>query len=429
MSQAQTYLKNKNILILDKSSTSRQLIEKALIGMGVDKGSIFSLKSYQHAVEFIKEKKPNLIFTDFQIHDSFGLDLIGLQSQLIPDHSEKIFIVVTETAKDSAVTDAAEEEVDGYILKPFTIDFLSNYLQKIIEQKLIPNHYQEMLSRAKALLNENKMDDAILHFEMALNLSAKPSLALYYLGEISRKKGDVATALHYYRQGQKITPLHFRCIVAEFMTLFEQQKFDEAHKVLSKITLHYPMSPKLLKSALALSVYTYKFDDVERYYMSFLELERKTKDLKQYISSAMLEAGKNLLQNSKIDEALDYFLKGSVISGKRADYLHTVIDAFIENGQTLVAETYLSMFLSEELSPGLFKQLHFKINSHRYSYDKVIEEGKMIIGEGYATTEIYEHVFGLLRNTQHKQLLISLVHKAIDQYPEKKGAFVTFLPK
>jgi two-component system chemotaxis response regulator CheY len=224
----QEFLANKKILILDKSSTSRQLIEKALQQMGADKTLITSMKSYTYALEFVKTKKPDMIFTDFQIYDQYGLDLIPHQDQYLHDHSKRIFIVVTETANESAVADAAEEELDGYILKPFTVDYLTAYLTKIIEQKLVPNHYQTMISKAKALLFAGKLEDAILHFEMAINVSAKPSLALYYLGEIYRKKGETVQALQYFRQGQKITPLHFRCAVAEFMTLFEQQQFDEA---------------------------------------------------------------------------------------------------------------------------------------------------------------------------------------------------------
>lgn len=427
--QTQEYLANKKILILDKSSTSRQLIEKALDQLGADKSLISSLKSYTHALEFVKTKKPDIIFTDFQIYDQFGLDLIPYQDEYIHDHSQRMFIVVTETANDSAVADAAEEEVDGYILKPFTIDYLNDYLTKLIEQKLIPNHYQTMLSKAKGMLVAGKLEDAILHFEMAVNLSAKPSLALYYLGEIHRKKSEPAQALHYFRQGQKITPLHFRCIVAEFMTLFEQQNFDEAYKVLDKIRKHYPLSPKLLKNAFALSVYTYKFKDVETYYQSFLELERKTYDLKNYVSSAMLEAGKDLLHHSKSDEALDYFLKGSVISGKNPEYMHQALDSFLTHNFLSEAETFIAMFSPEELSPALYKQLLFKINGAKMPYDKVIEEGKGLIQDGHATPEIYMRVFDLLKNTQHKQTLIVLVKKAMDQYPEKRGYFAPYLPR
>ncbi|MCB0349257.1 MAG: response regulator [Bdellovibrionales bacterium] len=425
----QEYLANKKILILDKSSTSRHLLELALMRLGVDKGSITSLKNFHHAVEFVRINKPEIIFTDFQIHDRFGLDLVSFQSEYCQDETKKIFVVVTENATDSAVVDAADEDVDGYILKPFTTEAISEKLIRIIESKTTPNHYKTMLSKARGLQQAGKTEDAIIHFEMAINLAAKPSLALYYLGEIYRLKRDYGKAISHFKQGQKIIPLHFRCLVAEFITQFEIEEYVSAYKLLEKISAHYPLSPKILKYAFALCIKSFRFSDVEKYYMHYLQLERKTEDIKTSVSTTLLEAGVSLLRNKKYDDALDYFLKGSVIIDKNSVYLHKVVDALLEHQVQKQAETFVSMFGPEEIGDKLYRQLLFKIKTHKMPYDSVIEMGKGIINEGIASPEIYATVFNLLKNTPHEALLKTLVTKAIQQFPNKKSQFISYMPE
>ncbi len=375
--QAQEYLANKKILILDKSSTSRQLVELSLLNLGAEKTSITSLKSFTHALEFVRINKPDIIFTDFQIYDRFGLDLVPFQKEYCSNYNDRVFVLVTENANDSAVVNAAEEEVDGYILKPFTTETITEHLQRIIEQKLTPNHYKTMIAKAKSLQQLGHVDDAMIHFEMAVNLTAKPSLALYHIGEIYRQQEKYSEAITYFKQGQKITPLHFRCLVAEFMTLCEIDDFENAYKLLGKISAHYPLSPKVLKYAFSICVKTYRFEDVEKYYMHYLQLERKTEDLKVRVSTSLLEAGKSLLLKNKPDEALDYFLKGCVVIDKGVSYLHQVVDTLLTHQKPNVAETFVAMFGPDEIGTKLHKQIMLKITSYKAPHERLMEMRKI----------------------------------------------------
>ena len=70
------FLADKKALVLDKSSSVRNMLERALVDVGMERENIVTHKNFEHALEYLQASKPDIVVTDFELHDKFGLDLI-----------------------------------------------------------------------------------------------------------------------------------------------------------------------------------------------------------------------------------------------------------------------------------------------------------------------------------------------------------------
>tara|TARA_B100001248_G_scaffold262270_1_gene257131 strand:- start:13946 stop:15241 length:1296 start_codon:yes stop_codon:yes gene_type:complete len=423
------FFADKKALVLDKSSSIRSMLERVLTNIGVEKANIISLKNYDHAVDYIKNHKPEIIISDFEVHDRYGLDLIPYINEYVESPFEKIFVVVTENATDSSVADAAEEEVDGYLLKPFSSEQFEAYLLSIAQRKMNPSEYTKTILKGRRFLEAEKSKDARAQFLIAINQSDKPTLAYYYLGKIAHDQGQLDEALEYYQKALGLTPLHFKCLVGDFIIHLEQKKNELAYKKISHISQYYPLSPQLLKFALLLCITTYQYKDVERYFDRYMKLDRKPDDLKKVVSQALLTSGIDLLNNDNTEEALSYFLKGAVINGRTVEYLNKVIDVLIKNDMLDDADRYIGMFEPDDVGGAQYKQLLFKISAERNTYDQVLEEGKKLINSGEANPDVFIKVLDILTTTKNEKMLESIAYKAMDQFPNYRDLFKNYLPE
>ncbi len=422
------FLADRKILILDRSSSSRQLIEKALVELGADRGKIVSMKSFQYARDFVINEKPEVIITEFQIHDDYGLDLVHIQQEYIPSPFQRVFIIVAQNAYDTAVADAAEEEVDSYILKPFTPETLVGYMAKCIKSKLDPSQYAESILESKQFIEDEKFEQALNALNIAKMLNDTPTIAHFYSGEVYQRQENYEKALIEYRKGLEHNRMHFKCLVGEFNSLNSLERHVEAYKALRKISHHFPLSPQLLKNAFILAIKTYNHKEVDEYYNRYIKIPRKTDDLKYIVSQALLTSGKMLLDDGISKQALNYFKKGAVINGRTPNYLHNIIDTLINRHLNRECNEFLMMFAPEELTSDLFRQLEFKVRAMHYDNEKLIEEGRKVIFEGNSDISIYCMVLqSAVDEKKDKMLIENIAYRGMDQFPDSKDMLIKFV--
>mgnify|MGYP000022268147 CR=1 FL=1 len=118
------YITNKKILIVDSSSSARTGMFKILNDLGVKTSQIKLCSSFHTAEEEIKASKPEIVLTEYDLGKSCGLELLQSQRLSNPESKKSIFLLITGNTSQSAVARSAEEDIDGYILKPFTPEVL-----------------------------------------------------------------------------------------------------------------------------------------------------------------------------------------------------------------------------------------------------------------------------------------------------------------
>ncbi|MBW1697434.1 MAG: response regulator [Deltaproteobacteria bacterium] len=119
-----------NVLIVDDFATMRKILRNILKQVGFTK--IIEADDGTTAFDILNKQKIDLIICDWNMPKMTGLELLKKvrASGMLKDIP---FIMVTAEAQKKNVIDAVQAGVSNYIVKPFTVEQLSEKLKKIFE--------------------------------------------------------------------------------------------------------------------------------------------------------------------------------------------------------------------------------------------------------------------------------------------------------
>lgn len=116
-----------NILVVDDSRSMRMLIKKMLESAGLFSSNIMEAENGLMALDFVESNNLDLIFTDINMPNMSGLDLvkeIKAKGMKIP------IIVITTDGSQATVVEAIQNGAVGYIKKPFNAEQIKDIVQK-----------------------------------------------------------------------------------------------------------------------------------------------------------------------------------------------------------------------------------------------------------------------------------------------------------
>jgi len=116
------------VLIVDDFSTMRRILKNMLKQIGFS--DISEADDGTSALELLKAQEIDLIVCDWNMPQMSGFDLLK-EVRSDPDLKDTPFVLVTAEAQRENVIDAVEAGVSNYIVKPFTVDQISEKLEKI----------------------------------------------------------------------------------------------------------------------------------------------------------------------------------------------------------------------------------------------------------------------------------------------------------
>ena len=125
------FLKNNQVLVVDKSSASRRRLTKTLVDMGGKRNQVHSVAHFQEAIDVIEKHKPQLVLSDYDLKGGSGFGLFRHFREFHPENKKSTLILITSNISQSAVAKAAEEDVDSFIIKPYTVKSLEKSLTKL----------------------------------------------------------------------------------------------------------------------------------------------------------------------------------------------------------------------------------------------------------------------------------------------------------
>lgn len=196
-SEAKLFIKPEKVVIVEPSVSFAQALIVFLKDIGVASENIFHARKYSDAIVLIREKKPKILITEYNLDVATGISLIPLQLEYLDDGA-KIAILITHDTTSSTIAEAAEEHVDAYILKPFAMNDFANRFNNLILSKMKPSEYQLKIRSGKSLLKAKQLDSAALEFQAAIGFAAKPALAHYYMGQARFLQNSHKEALTQY---------------------------------------------------------------------------------------------------------------------------------------------------------------------------------------------------------------------------------------
>lgn len=338
------YLEENEVLIVDKNPSSRNRLLKTIYDLGAKRHMIHTCGSLVEAQEIITTKKIGIVMSDYFIGGGSGFDLFKMIRDKEPDNKNLCLVLVTSNISQTAVAKAAEEDVDSFIIKPYTIQSIQENLISTVVAKIKPSDYILKVEEGKAHIAAGKYIEAINVLKVAINMHPKPALALFYIGQAEYLKNHVNEATGSYNEGLSFNNIHYKCLVGLYEIFMREEKYSEAYGVVKKIAKYFPANPDRLAQIVRLAIRTNNYEDMQMYYEIFTSLEVRTQVLINYIGAGMYVAGKHCLIENNTERALQFFDNIAVSCSEFTKFLKAIISVLVEHKMYTDAEKFLSRF-------------------------------------------------------------------------------------
>lgn len=422
-----SYLKTRRILIVDPSKSCRASIIKALTDMGANMSNIFAARSYQEAEQLIDVKHIQFVISDYLISRQCSLLLLQKLAVINPNLEDRLFILVTGNSQESTVAEAAEEDVDAFICKPFTSGTLIEYLIEAVSRKIEPTKYHSLLNQGRRKIEKKEFEDAIPFFSEAKAIDPKPSLACYYLGVTNETFQKLEQAKLEYNEGLQHRELHYKCLIGKFELLNKTGQEKEAFQTVEIIAKHFPISPQRLGRVFQLAVYTYHFEEMDAYYELFLSLPHRTEKLMKTVAASLVVAGKHLLRQQDKARAMTAFRNASTAYPNGSGILREIIFSLARHEMLLDADEFFQKFPEEFRTSEDYRILKFLVMSGGNATLSIVSEGRKLLAEGIIHPEIFRIMIRRYCEFDKPEAAEDLVHKACTHFPELKEEFLELL--
>jgi two-component system, chemotaxis family, chemotaxis protein CheY len=123
-----------NILIVDDSAVTREILSRTIRMSGMPLGEIFQAANGEEALRVLDEKWADLIFTDINMPVMDGLQLVE-ELQKREDWERLPVVVVSTEGSKNRMEDLRKIGISGYIRKPFTPEQVADMIGKILGEK------------------------------------------------------------------------------------------------------------------------------------------------------------------------------------------------------------------------------------------------------------------------------------------------------
>ncbi len=420
------FLKDQYCLIAEPSPAFSSSIRSCLTSLGMSSDNIVVARKFEDARKFIDEKKPKLLITEYEIEQYFGLSLVEMQEKLFPEAS-RIAIIITKNSSDSVVAEAAEEQVDGFLLKPFSSEDFRLKISGILERKSNPTPYMSAIKQGKQHIAAKDFRAALEEFRKAKSLNPKPALACYYAGDCLQRLGETGAALKEFREGRTHQAINYKCLIGEFELLMGQKNYKEAYALVEILKNNFPLTPRRLAQIFMCAIFTYSFNDVGHYYDLFARLEQRSPELVKVASMALFTAGRFFLERKDTRSAMDLFEKGVSVSGRDFAFLEKVVDEFIKVNAAEEARQFLLKAPQSTIGTPEHSRLLFRVDQMTLSREQLVERGRKLVMAGEGSPEVYQIVVRLMAEEGKTTLAEAVISHAVAEVPSLRPVLYKIL--
>jgi CheY-like chemotaxis protein len=157
-------------------------------------------------LKVLKEAPIDLIISDWNMPIMTGVEMLEKIRQ-DPALRDIPVVMVTAEANREIVAEAAESDIDAYILKPLTVKALGNRIVAVIQKANNPPPMLQHLKRARDLKESGDIEAAIEETKLAQNADPQSSKPIRELGFLYYQKNDLNTAEKCFLKASKMNKL------------------------------------------------------------------------------------------------------------------------------------------------------------------------------------------------------------------------------
>jgi len=417
------FLKDQLVFIVDTASASRRRLAATMVGLGAQMSKVTLHGSFEEAEADMKARQPRVVICDYMIGNRSGLDLLQAQRASFPDGKDCLFMLVTGNTSQSAVARAAEEDIDSFILKPYTINSLTESIVSAAINKLYPTEYRKVVEEGKQLLFGGRIDEAMDLFEKAIGMHPKPALACFYYGQAETLKQALADARGSYLKGISFNKIHYKCLVGLFELFMSQKAYPEAYDVIRRVQKYFPANPKRLASVIRLAVLNEKFEDIETLYSIFKDMELRDDEITRHMVAGLIVAAQNRLRKSEKTRAVEIFNDASISCAGQTGFLRKIVEILSENNISEPMQDILNRFPAAKQKETDFLVSRYLFMNQTAQPGVSIQFGQNLIKEGHHTVSLYLTLAWRMGQFAKKDAAESMIYDGIKRFPAEKQKF------
>ena len=255
-----------SVLVVDDMDGMRKSVRGMLKVLRYGKVFHFAQNGLE-AWNLLKEVPIDVAIVDWNMPVMTGVELLS-RIREDSDLRDLPVVMVTAEANSEIVAEAAESEIDAYILKPLTAKSLGDKISSVIEKANNPPPVVRHLKKSRNLEEDGDVDAAIEEVKLAMNadpLSSRPIrelghlyakkndlenaeewllkaaemnsldvFAFHHLGELYLKKNDIEKASAFFDKAMNISPRHVGRGINFGKILVQKNMIEKAIKVFDK---------------------------------------------------------------------------------------------------------------------------------------------------------------------------------------------------
>lgn len=180
------------ILIVDDMKSMRLTIRKMLQNLNIGKRLKFA-ENGRDALAALKETRCDLVIMDWNMPVMKGFEALEKIRQDKQLRDIPVIMVTAESERD-IVSEVAESEVDGYLLKPLTLASLDEKIGTVVERANRPDEATVCRIRARDLEEQGDVEGAIEQIREALRYKPNASRLIRIMGLLHFKVNKPAIA-------------------------------------------------------------------------------------------------------------------------------------------------------------------------------------------------------------------------------------------
>jgi two-component system, chemotaxis family, chemotaxis protein CheY len=268
----------KSLLLVDDYPEMRDIIRVMLRDNGY--GNVITADCGNRALRTMESRPVSLVITDWTMPNMTGIELLThLKSD--PKYFTIPVVMISDERDSAKVLYAAEEGVDGFLVKPFSERDLINSIkaalakcnskdeieQKIVEMRRLKlsKNYQEALELGFEILNTRNHPRVLLmtceclfqlkQYDKAISIMAdvdeedRTSQHAKLLGQIYMNAGQYAQGILALEQAVQMNALNNDLKIDLAMACFENDNIEEAERVVQSIMNNQPTDLNMVNIA------------------------------------------------------------------------------------------------------------------------------------------------------------------------------------
>jgi DNA-binding response OmpR family regulator len=193
------------VLILDDMENMTKSIRNMLKILKY--GRAYSLfNDGEYALKAMKEQHFDMAIMDWNMPRMKGIEVLEYLRNDKKYRDMPVIMITAESNKE-IVAEAAESDIDAYLLKPLTVKALEDKVRTVIERHNNPPEFMKLLRQARDLSENGEMEKAILTAKKAVTAEPKSSRPIRTLGSLFYQTEDYANAEKCFIRAAKMNRL------------------------------------------------------------------------------------------------------------------------------------------------------------------------------------------------------------------------------